>query len=121
MDIDAKKFMNPGKISQITRSARLADFTDDFELLSKRAFQLFKETEITVEDIRGIGLQIDMLNNGTTEQTSPNKGTSKVAKTEQSPSPTKGSKLFCILSFLFSFLIQFYLEQQKLTSFFAKK
>ena len=69
--------MNPGRVNIITRSSRLSDFTNSPTLIGKRAFQLFQDLNIVPSDVRGVGIQIEDLNNQTKSKkisTSPKNG-----------------------------------------------
>ena len=101
--------MNPGRVNIITRSSRLSDFTNSPTLIGKRAFQLFQDLNIVPSDVRGVGIQIEDLNNQT-----------KSKKISTSP---KNGKFFLNILINTFFYLFFFIDagQQKLTSFFKKK
>ena len=53
--------MNPGEVNIINKSKTLHQKTDDPEVILENVLQLFKETNIEISDVRGIGLQISKL------------------------------------------------------------
>eukprot|EP01126_Amoeba_proteus_P056865 TRINITY_DN7201_c0_g3_i8.p1 TRINITY_DN7201_c0_g3~~TRINITY_DN7201_c0_g3_i8.p1 ORF type:complete len:355 (-),score=108.57 TRINITY_DN7201_c0_g3_i8:145-1209(-) len=65
------KFMNPGKVKNITRSTSLIISTSDEEKIFLTCKQLFQQMHLQPSDVRGGGIQVDDLTTGRGE-TKPN-------------------------------------------------
>jgi hypothetical protein len=77
--------MNPGKVSVINRSVRLPTFTDNFEEINRRVYQLFRDQDIDPCDVRGMGISVDLLNNQEKSGISPKKNLALGRESNQSP------------------------------------
>lgn len=107
--------MNPGRVNFVTKSSRFSSFTDDANFLAKRAIQLFKDSGISPTDVRGMGLQMESLDNQTSISTKEKKKNSPLGNSNTKGNSPKRENVNKILNF--SLLG----SQSKLTSFFAVK
>lgn len=86
--------MNPGRVNIVTKSSRLPSYCDDASFLAKRCIQLFKDTKINYGDVRGMGVQMEMLNNQSQSTTKKTKHTPTALGAVQS-----SGKFLCLCKF----------------------
>ncbi|KAG2378548.1 hypothetical protein C9374_008187 [Naegleria lovaniensis] len=61
--IESKKFLGHGICDNFSKSTTVPYFTDDVDMISRKVKDLYKQLEIEPEDLRGIAIQIQKLNN----------------------------------------------------------
>jgi len=59
------KVGNPGPVDNISKSMPLGCYTDELNNLSNACILLYKALNVKAEDVRGFGLIVDQLDNGT--------------------------------------------------------
>jgi len=57
---ESQEFLNPGVVDIITRTSKFSLLTRDADLMASEAWKLFKQQQIPIEDVRGIGLHMSV-------------------------------------------------------------
>ncbi|KAI8377857.1 uncharacterized protein BYT42DRAFT_359890 [Radiomyces spectabilis] len=87
---EAEKYLGCGECDSYSKSITLDNYTDDASIINKHAYQLLRSLNIPTADIRGVGIQIQKLDQSETHRPSASQATLEfTARPQQSGSPER--------------------------------